>query len=184
MTLGALSYFEKTGFTDDVDTIIGCSVGTMIGVLMVAGYNILEIISEAADVDLFRDMNSIDLRKIKENTGVINNNIVRDRLSILLEAKFGMVPTMEQLYLATGICFCATTFNLTDKIPVYITADTHPHMSAVEVVLLSINIPFFLYRLAHEGCTYIDGAFGNPYPIDVYDDGNTNILGIYLGSKP
>ena len=27
---------------------------------------------------------------------------------------------------------------------------------------------------------YIDGAFGNPYPIDQFDDGKRNILGLYI----
>ncbi len=37
---------------------------------------------------------------------------------------------------------------------------------------------FQWYRLY--GNVYIDGAFGNPYPVNIADDGDTDILGIYI----
>lgn len=50
----------------------------------------------------------------------------------------------------------------------------------MDAVLFSMNIPFVFYQLIHEGKTYVDGALANPYPIDYFDHGDTNILGIYM----
>ena len=43
-----------------------------------------------------------------------------------------------------------------------------------------MNIPFFFQKIRYNGYTYIDGAFGNPYPVDYFDDGKTKILGISI----
>ena len=46
-----------------------------------------------------------------------------------------------------------------------------------------MNIPFLFYKMKYKGNVYIDGAFGNPYPVDQYDDGKTNILGLYIETE-
>jgi hypothetical protein len=43
-----------------------------------------------------------------------------------------------------------------------------------------MNIPFVFYQLIYHGKTYVDGALANPYPVNYFDDGKTNILGIYM----
>jgi hypothetical protein len=57
---------------------------------------------------------------------------------------------------------------------------THPHISCVDATMFSMNVPFIFYQLIHHGKTYVDGALANPYPIDYFDDQQTNILGIYM----
>ena len=183
LELGSLSYFEEVNFIDDVHTVIGCSVGSIIGLLLVVGYTVLEIISEAADTDLFHDISSLNLKEIRDNIGLLNNTHVRKKLEVLLRRKFGMVPTLRQLHMATGIRFCVVSFNLSRGEPAYLTAETEPDLSCVDAVMLSSNIPFLFYRLKYKGATYIDGAFGNPYPIDVYDNGENNVLGMYICSN-
>ncbi len=182
LELGALSYFEEVNLIDDVHTVVGCSVGSIIGLLLVAGYTSVEILSEAVDTNLFHDIDSINLSDIKDNFGLLSNTNVKNKLEILLRKKFGLVPTLNQLYAFTGIRFCVTTFNLSQGKPVYLTAESEPDLSCVDAVMLSSNIPFLFHRLKYKGSTYIDGAFGNPYPVDVYDDGNNNILGMYICS--
>ena len=48
---------------------------------------------------------------------------------------------------------------------------------------MSMSIPFLFQQTLHEGDVYVDGALGNPYPIDYYDNGINNVLGIYIESE-
>lgn len=181
---GALSFFEEERILVNVGTIVGCSVGSILGLLINAKYTCLEILSEAASIDLFVDINSIKLENIKNNIGLMSNTIISDKLNFLMKKSFGRIPTFSQLYDETGIRFSVVTYNLTQRKPVYMSAKTHPDMSVVEAVLLSCNIPVFFHQARYNGDVYIDGAFVNPYPIDLFDDENIKTLGLFVDSIP
>jgi len=183
LELGALIRLVKSGYLNKVNTYVGCSVGAIIALLLVAGYTPTEIVSDAADGDIFHDITNIRISDIRDNTGLISNKNIRDKLSERLRDKFGFVPSLQQLYLATGLVYVAVTLNLDNDRTEYLDKDSEPHLSAVDAAMLSMNIPFLFYKLKYKGCVYIDGAFGNPYPVDLYDDSKTNILGIYITTK-
>lgn len=178
--MGALLYLEKCGWLSELHTCVGVSIGAVIALLLAAGYTVTEIIEHALSVSLFHDFMSINLAQVQENTGLISNQQVKDRLSERLIAKFGFVPTLKQFYDFTGIKFVAVTCNIDRGRAEYLSKDTEPDLSAVDAVMLSMNIPFVFYKLRYKGATYVDGALGHPYPIDVFDDGMTPILGITL----
>ena len=183
LELGFLIKLFSIGFLKKVDTYVGCSVGSLISLLLVAGFSPTEIVTDAVDTDFFKDITEIRLVDIKDNTGLISNHRIKDKLSARLEEKFGIVPTLNQLYLATGLKYVSVSYNLTHQRVEYLDYETEPHLSAVDAALLSMNIPFLFYKLKYRACTYIDGAFGNPYPIDICDNGQVDILGISISSQ-
>jgi predicted acylesterase/phospholipase RssA len=181
--LGFLSPVEDAGLLKYVDTYCGVSVGAIITLLMVAGYQIREIVGEAASLNIFKDIENLTIQSIVENKGFMSNEPVRRRLIQLIVNKFGTVPTLRGLYLQTGKAFIAVTLNATDEECVMMDPFTYPHVSCVDATMFSMNIPFVFYQLIYNGKTYVDGALANPYPIDYFDDGATNILGIYIKSN-
>ena len=188
LELGALLVLEREHILEGIQHYVGVSVGAVIALLLVAGYTVTEIISEAIDTNLFHDISCINLSEAKANSGLISNRPVKDKLVSRLEAKFGFVPTLSRLYTATGLKLTCVTMNLDKDRAEYISKETDPSLSCVDAVMLSMNIPLLFYKIKHmrEGkhCVYIDGAFGNPYPVDQYDDGETDILGISIvGSR-
>lgn len=180
LELGSLIKLHSVGLLDRVHTYIGCSVGALISLLLICGYNPTEILNDAVETDLFHDLYSISLTDIFTGAGLMSNKNIRDRLTSRVEQKFGFVPTLYKLYLATGMKFIAVTLNLTLDRVEYLSKDTEPNLSCIDAALLSINVPFLFHKMYHKNCLYIDGAFGNPYPVDICDDGNSNILGIYI----
>lgn len=178
--LGFLSPIEDFGLLQYTDTYCGVSVGAIISLLIVAGYQIREIVGEAATLDIFKDMENISVKSIMENKGLLSNEPVKRKLTQLILNKFGTVPTLHSLYLQTGKAFVAVTLNATDEECEIMGPFTHPNVSCVDATMFSMNIPFVFYQLIYRGKTYADGALGNPYPIDYFDDGHTNILGIYM----
>lgn len=191
LELGALLVLEKEGYLADIRILIGVSIGAILSFLIAVGYNATEIIKEAMDFDLFQDISILSLSDIKKafsqakkNAGFMPHNKIKEKLSQLMTDKFHRVLTLKELYMATGLELVTVTTNLDKDIAEYLSWRTYPNLSAVEAVLMSMNIPLLFYQIIYgeDHDVYIDGAFSNPYPIDQYDDKKTDILGIYIST--
>ena len=182
LELGALHILESKGLLTNVNTFVGVSVGAIISLLIVSGYSITEIIAEAADADIFNDLSSVSVKDTREKLGLVSSAPIKRKLLKNVIEKFGYVPTLSQLFRSTGLKLVCVTANLDKERPEYMSYETEPDISCVDAVMYSMNIPIIFYKLKYKGCVYVDGALGNPYPLDQYDDGNTNILGIYIES--
>lgn len=178
--LGFLSPIEDSGLLDYVDTYCGVSIGAIIALLIISGYQIREIVGEAATLDIFKEIGVLNFQSSLDNRGLMSNEPIRRRLSQLIINKFGNVPSLYSLYMRTGKAYIAVTLNATDEQCVMMGPFTHPNVSCVDATMFSMNIPFVFYQLVYHGKIYVDGALANPYPIDFFDDGNTNILGVYM----
>lgn len=178
--LGFLTALEDKRILDHVDTFCGVSVGAIICLLIVAGYTTRDILTEAIDLDIFKDVHLFDFSTMVSNKGLMSNESIRSRLIQLLTNKFGNVPSLYGLYMRTGRSLALVTLNTTDHKSVVMTPFNNPDISCVDAVMLSINIPFIFYELIYLGKVYVDGALANPYPVDYFDDNKTRILGIYV----
>jgi predicted acylesterase/phospholipase RssA len=183
LELGALALLEEKNYLSEVKTYAGVSVGAMISLMLVAGYTVTDVISDATSTNLFQDVSSINLSDIKKNIGLLSNKYLKDRLTERIMDKFGLVPSLEGLYQATGVSLVTVTYNVDLDEVWYLSKQTHPHLSCIDAVMLSINIPLVFQILRFQGYVFADGALGNPYPIDLFDDGATDILGIYITSN-
>lgn len=178
--LGFLSPIEDSGLLRYTDTFCGVSIGAIISLLIVAGYEIREIVGEAANLDMFKDIDHISIQSMLDNKGFMTNLPLRRRLTQLIINKFGIIPTLHDLYMMTGKAYHAVTLNATDEKCEIMGPFTHGDISCIDATMVSMNIPFVFYQISLRGKIYVDGALGNPYPIDYFDDGNTDILGIYM----
>jgi predicted acylesterase/phospholipase RssA len=176
-------------YLSEVHTYVGVSVGSIISLLTVCGYTPIEIISDALEVDIFEDISKFSWSNIQEsfinirdNIGIISTQSIRKKLIHKVEAKFGFVPSLKQLYELTQRTFVSVSANLDKEQTEYMSFKTDPDLSCVDAVMYSMNIPIIFYKLKYKDCVYVNGALGNPYPVDIYDDGKTNILGIYTKS--
>lgn len=182
MELGFLLYMEEKSLLDKCTAFVGVSVGAIISLLIVAGYSIYEIIDQASKTNLLEDINSTSLFEIQRVSGLISQKKIKENLEELIVAKFGKVLSMGELYLATGIELYLTSLRLhpTNPQPVHFSYQVNPEISCVEAAILSANIPIIFHRLYYQRDSYIDGALGDPYPIHLLDNGNRNVLGLYI----
>ena len=181
--LGFLLPLEEQGILKHIDTFCGVSIGSIIALLYITGYSIRQIITEANKLNIFSDLNNLDITNSLYNKGFISNDKIKTRLSNLIYDKLGSIPSLIDLYQLTGKSFITVSLNATDQESIIMDLNTHPNVSCIDACMYSINIPFVFYQLYYNNKLMIDGAFANPYPINYFDDGDTNVLGLYVSSK-
>ena len=181
LQLGSLFVLQKEGFLNNIHTYAGVSVGAIISLLIIVGYTIKEIIAITTDTDILQDIENFNILRASNNSGMISSDPIRRKLMSLVTNKIGLVPNLYQLYKDTSLSLVTVSHNITTDEPDYFDPFTRPNMSCVDAVMLSINIPIVFYRLVYDNNVYVDGALGNPYPINYFDNtGLYNILGIYI----
>ena len=179
--LGALYQLKINEYLDDIDGYSGSSVGAIISLLMVCGYKVEEIMAMASESSIFNDFFTIEkIQEMKNNLGILSNIAVRKFLDFAVKDKIGMIPTLQELYDMTNIELYTVSYNIDKMKTVYFSYQTHPDLDCITAVLLSINIPLLFYKSIYKKCSYIDGAFCDPLPLYPFDDGNNQILCIYV----
>lgn len=184
LELGAAVPLEEHGFFRNASVIAGVSVGALISLLIIAGYTVREIITIAADTEIFRGIETFTLKDIINHvishTGLVSSNAIRTKVNDLIVTKFGCIPNLYQLYIATGKILVTLAYDLDEDSSRFMSPEVTPNMSCVDAVMLSMNIPFVFHRMTHDNRTFVDGALANAYPIDYFDDGETEVLGISI----
>lgn len=175
LELGALLRLEESIDFKNIKNWTGCSIGSAIALLLVIGYSVKEIIKICWNTNILNDITDINIPK-----GENNFSIDEKKLEEKVIEKFGMVLTLNKLYMATGRKLTIVTYNFDDCRAEYFNTDTEPNISCVHAVMLSMSIPLINQAKKYKGKDYIDGAVVNPFPIDIHDDGTKIILGIYI----
>lgn len=188
LIIGALKVLHKEGLLANIKRYIGVSVGSIISLLLVCGYNVDEILYEALNMpNLLSDFDAVSsfkgITKITkesiQNGGLVSNSKIQDKLEELVTRKYGMVPTMKQLYDITGDEYVSVTLNISKDKTEYLSYTNSPNLQCTSAALMSINIPVVFQKLKYNGDLYVDGAFGNPYPINMFPELS---IGLYIES--
>jgi NTE family protein len=183
LTLGLLLLLKNTKILDHIKTIVGVSVGAVIGLLYIIGCNITEIIEISLSVTPSQMFDNIDVKTITSSFGLFSHDLFRDTINQKMIKYFGFKPTLNQLYYMTGIKFTVGVVNLTDYKEEYLSYETDPDLLATEAVIMSMNVPFVFQKYKYNNKLYIDGGVLNTLPIQLFDDGNTDILAINLSEE-
>jgi predicted acylesterase/phospholipase RssA len=181
LELGFLEKLEENNYIQTIDKWTGCSAGSIISLLYASGYTIVQIEEYFMDLNIINSIDDINTN-ISDCPGLLNAKSVENLIKRCMIQKFGIIPTLSQLYMATGILLKFVTYNV-DKMEIeYLSKDLYPELSAVKAVMMSSAMPGILTPVIYRGHAYSDGAIGDPYPILLDDDGVNKILGVYIDS--
>jgi predicted acylesterase/phospholipase RssA len=181
--LGALDYLHyHTEVLSECDKFVGVSVGSIISLLYVVGYTPTQIISEMLGLKIDPSLSGLSVEDIVHEGGVFSHEVIRRKLKPLIEKKYGFVPSLKRLYNITGKTFGAVTYNKTKNKSEYMNHETYPDLDCITAVEMSCNLPGFFRRITVKDDEYRDGAICDPYPLKLFDDGQTNILGIWVST--
>lgn len=186
--LGYLYGLDLRKKIDNIHTFIGVSVGAMICLLKIVGYTYKEIINFAIENVNFISTEDLDvfgiLKNLKDNFGLFPTTKISDPIEKAVKRKLGYIPTLRQLYEYSGKELIIVTFNLGREKPEYLSHINNPDMNCVKATVLSALVPIVFFKTEFDNSVYIDGAFGDPYPVLIKDDGINRILGIYIETNP
>lgn len=187
LELGALYYLEETDRLREIHTLVGVSVGAIICLLLNIGLTVKEILHIAIEESDFINIEELDILYIMTNfrkhSGLFSNQKIREVLSNIINDKLSFVPTLRELYEITNKELVTVTYNLSKESVIYMSYKNYPDTNCIDAILISINIPIVFHMLKMNEDVYIDGAFGDPYPILLKDNGRNRVLGIYIESK-
>ena len=162
----------------NIKEICAVSVGAIMGLLYVLGYNYEELVSEIKmqNMDTLRD---IKLSNFLSKYGIDSGKNIIKWIEYLLEGKgYSKDITFMELYNNTSIKYRVLATNLNKYETMIFDYINCPDMKITRAIRMSIGIPFVFTVQKYKGDVLVDGAVVNNYPIDLYKDRLESVLGM------
>lgn len=177
--LGVLARYHYSNLLSDIHTYTGTSIGSLVCVLLNVGYNPAEI------AELFFEFkldHQVGLANLIEDFGFFSMNQLKSKIENMITNKWGSVPTFKELFEKTKKELFITTYNIDMMEVYYFNHISEPDCLVSEAVCISMSIPIFFKAYIYKGHKFVDGAVGNSFPIELFDNSNTSILGVVVYS--
>lgn len=156
----------------------GCSVGSLICLLIIIGYTKKEIYDLIYNIDFseFQELKIINLiESCGLDKGIKLNNFYQ---ALLLNKNINTNITFLELYKKTNKILTMVSVNITKGICEYHNHINNPNMSVLLAIKMSTNIPILFSPILYNNNYYIDGAFLDPVPYNY--NKNTKKISIAL----
>jgi len=179
--IGALKALENYKILNDIETFAGTSVGALIIVFYIIGYNIDEIFEFIKYFDVTK-MSSIDsLNTIISSFGFDDGKKIDIILTKIFQCK-NINPniTFQELFVLTKKEIIITSVCINTMDVVYMSYKSHPNMSVRLAVRMTISIPILFTPIFFENKFYIDGGCIENYPINLFKDNLDEVIGLYV----
>jgi NTE family protein len=165
---GVLSKYIKE--IENVHTYVGCSVGAVIVSLLSMGASVPDIyrIGLASHCHTPTGVQWIGaVTTFFTKLGLIVNNTYLDEVERYVMERYGSIPTLLELYNITGkrLLICATA--AIAKKRVVFSYQSHPDLTIIEALQMSIRMPIIFSPIYFENDLYIDGGMRCHFPIDL-----------------
>lgn len=151
--VGALQYLHEQNMLDDLKCILGTSVGSIIGALL-SFKNVEYIIKNIRLINI--DISNVNLKSFISHFGFQSKRTALQQVENLLLNEFGCIPTLQDLYNKKRIELVLCAINLNKQAKEFFSYKSHPDMSIMKAIYLSINIPFLFEKEEYLGDVYVD----------------------------
>lgn len=180
---GGMGYFAMLGaYTQmydkisNVKGISGSSAGALLALLISIGKTPQEIYDISFDVNI-KDLVKYNIKSFLDKYGLIDHSQIREKLISICERE----PTFKDLDMDLYI----SAFNVNDSKTEYFSKETHPDMSVIDAVCMSISVPFLFSTMKYRDKIYIDGGTMECYPAPPFLNKNPNdVLVVRIITNP
>lgn len=190
---GALLRLDELGVYKNIKRISGSSAGAICAGAIAVEYSAQEIVDVLKETDFkqFEDDSSGYIRdafRLFNKYGIAKGDAFFKWYGEIMYKKTGNKNiTFQEVYDKFGNDLIITGTNVDKQKTVYFSYKTHPDMAVRQAVRISMSIPFFYEPVKYNDDLYVDGGVLQNYPIDVFDDVNTECnpcaIGILLVSE-
>lgn len=181
--VGALKALDEMNILKNISTIAGSSIGGVIGFLFIIGYTTEELFN-FIDMFDFNKIKSLNPTNLLNGFGLDDGTRFTCILTKLIEAKnLSSQITFKELYQKTNITLILTTVCVNDKQIYYLSHLTFPNLQVITGIRMTSAIPIIFSPVKYENRIYVDGACMDNYPIQLFSDRLSQVIGIYLNEN-
>lgn len=179
--VGSLNELNKHYPIHNFKYLTGCSIGSIICLLINIDYTMDEINEIALKID-FSEFQDLKLMNFIEKNGLDDGLKMTNLLkAFIINKKLDPAITFLELFKKTNKILTTTTVNITKGITEYHNYLTEPNLSILLSLRMSTNIPILFSPITYNNNSYIDGAFLDPYPYNYHK--NLKKIGLWLIEK-
>lgn len=181
--IGVFRALREKNIIQNIKTIAGTSVGSLMASLFVIGYTPEEL-EELTTILNFELMKNIKMEQILNKFGLDEGKKIEYVLEELFKNKeINENITLLELYEKIKIKLIMTTVCVNKNEICYLSYETFPNLKVITAIRMSISIPFWYTPVEYEGNLYTDGAIIDNYPINLFRKRKKRVIGVYLTDK-
>ena len=170
----------------EIEHIVGTSAGGIIGTLIAARFEPLELFEWIEDRKLVKEtVLRCNPFNLLFTTYLIDNEWIVTLLSTLLQEKgLSKECTLAEFAKEKKVRLTLPVFNISQGLPEMFDSDTHPNLKVVDALLATSAIPFIFPPVRCNDQWYCDGALTHSFPSNVIDSDPETTLGIAICNTP
>jgi NTE family protein len=179
--IGAIEYLHEKDYMKNIDTILGTSIGSIIGYLIIIGYTPEELYNIIISIE-FSKLYDIKICSFLDNYGIDTCKNIDDILiKLTVDKGFSKEITFINLYNITNKKLIITTACLNNMSLKYFDYISNPNENVLNIIRKSISIPLLFCPTTFEENIYIDANVLDVFPhMNLLDDKNT--LGLLIST--
>ena len=174
MYIGAYKCLLEQNKISSLKNVVGCSAGACIGLMMVLGLSIAEMVDVSNDIFVNIGIPTFTLKslmKMWKTMGVTNGDFKIDYFRRILKKKIDQNDiTFIDLAKRTGKNLIVVGSNVTKMCSEEFSLEKTPNMSVMEAINISTSIPFLFSPVKWHHNLYVDGGLFNYVPISFSRD--------------
>lgn len=177
--LGGLQCLHDRGMLEEVDTLIGTSIGSVILYLYIIGYSPVEVMVTLCKKGFIEKLVEIDVSQLfSPQFAVAGFHRIQEFLETQTVEKIGHYVTLSQLKEQTGKTLVCSTFNLSARKMEYLSPQTHPDLPCITALRMSCSLPLLFPPFAYNGSLFVDGGIVDDFPLSQIDEEYGAAIGI------
>ena len=171
--IGCIKYLMENNIHNQINTIIGSSVGSFMGLLLVLDYKLEELdnLVNIFDFNKYINMTTENIMNFTENFGLDNGEKFTQAIKNFIYKKTNnYYITFKQLYDINKKIFVVSGTNLIKRKTEYFSHITTPDMPLWIAIRISTSFPISYNLVEYNGNKYIDGAASSHCSIEFIEE--------------
>ena len=159
--IGLIKLIHEYGIYNQLETIIGFSVGSIFSLAILLGLTYNESIDIITEDNFFQGLVAVDTNGVlnfSNNKGLTNGDNIKKFVKKIIYLKTGkenitFLESYEKFNKIIAICVT----NITNKNTELLSYKNSPNLDIADAIVMSCSMPLVFIPIKYNGCIYIDG---------------------------
>ena len=168
--IGIIKELENTNILDNIENYYGNSIGGLISLLVIIGFNSDELYNLFKSINLskFTNINENNIFALINNLGMNSHINLKKYITKLIKTKSYNIKTLtfNELYKLTNKNLNLVCTNITTEKIELLNKDNNPNMLIIDAILITMTLPLYFEPYKYNNNLYIDCTISNNFPIN------------------